>query len=123
MLIYSPYLSLKLTCTPNTHKLLIKPFVKPYMLAVAFILNFLWLLVKWIRWYFSGINITLYWCAYAVHILYALFKALQFFFVILLYISILELLINPTTIIVPPCNSGKNMQAKKKNRINNSTEI
>ena len=41
MLIYGPYLSFKLTYTPSTRRLLTGPFVNPYILTIAFILNFL----------------------------------------------------------------------------------
>jgi len=113
MLIYSLYLSFKLTCTPSMHKLLIGLFVKLPMLTVAFMLNFLWLLIKWIRWYFLGTNTTLCQCAYIMHILCALFRALQFSFIILPYISMLKLLTNPNAIVVPLCNFSKNVQVKK----------
>ena len=114
ILIYGSYLSFKFTCIPNIYKLLTKPFITPCMFTVIFILNFSWLFVKWIRWYFLGTNIILYWRAYAMYILYALFKALQFSSVVLLYINILKLLTNPNAKIVPFCSFGKSIQAKKK---------
>jgi len=79
------------------------------MLAMAFILNFLWLLIKWIRWYFLGANTTLYWRAHAVYTLYALFIVLQFSSIVLLYVSILESSINPNTVIVPPYSSSRSI--------------
>ena len=123
MLIYSPHLSFKFTCTLSTHRLLTGPFVNPFIFTVAFMLNFLWLLVKWMRWYFSGINITPYQYAQAVYTLCALFKALWFSFMVLLYVSILELSINPNAEVVPFCSSSKSVQAKNKNRISNSAEL
>jgi len=122
MLICSPHLSLKLTCTPSIHKLLTGPSIKLYILTVAFMLNFLWLFVKWIKWYFLKANTILCWCAHAIYTLYAIFRALQFFSVILLYVNILELLMNPTTVVVPLCSSSRNVQAKKRNKIGNSTK-
>ena len=41
---------------------------------------------------------------------------------VLLYISILELLTNPNAEVVPPCSSGRSVQAKNRNRIGDSAE-
>ena len=122
MLIYSPHLSFKSTCTPSMRKLLTGPSIKLYMFIIAFILNFLWLLVKWIRWYFSKANTTLYWCAYIVHILYTLFRALQFSSMVLLYINILESSTNPNAKVVPPYSSSRSVYTKNRNMISNSAE-
>jgi len=122
MLICSPYLSFKSICTLSIHKLLTKPFINPLIFTVAFMLNFLWLFIKWIRWYFSGVNTTSCWRAYTMHTLYALSRALQFSSIVLLYISILESSTNLNAKVVPPYSSGRSVQTKNKNRISNSTE-
>jgi len=109
MLICGPYLSFKLTYTPNIYRLLTRPSVKLYILAIAFILNFLWLLIKWIRWYFLGVNTTLCRRAHAVYTLCALSIVLQFSSIVLLYVSILELLINLNAVVVPPYSSGRSI--------------
>ena len=122
MLICSSHLSFKSTCTLSTCRLLTESSMNPLIFTVAFMLNFLWLLVKWMRWYFSGANTTPCWHAHAVYTLCALSRALQFFSVVLLYISILELLMNPNAKVVPPCSSSRSVQAKNRNRISDSAE-
>jgi len=122
MLICGPHLSFKFTCTLSTYRLLTEPSVNPFIFTVAFMLNFLWLLVKWIRWYFLEINTTSCQHAYAVYTSCALFRALQFSSIVLLYVSILELLTNLNAKVVPLCNSSRSVQAKNRNRISNSTK-
>ena len=122
ILIYNPYLNFKSTYTLNIYRLLTRPSVKLYIFTMAFMLNFLWLLVKWIRWYFLGVNITLYWRVYIVYILYTLFRALQFFSMVLLYISILELLTNLNAEVVSPCSSSRSVYAKNRNKIGDSAK-
>ena len=118
-MVYIFQFSLVSTQTPKTLRMAFSLTLQLQILTINIKSLFtLFFLIKWMSWYLFSINLTLYYFAYIIYLLYTQFNLIQFSTVVSSYIIRFVLFTNPRAIVSQLLlNISRSLNIKNRNKI------